>query len=77
MKRNNKGFSLVELLAAIVIMGILSGIAVFKYPRTYGKKEFISCSGMRYNGRGNHIFFRISRNTLQEGEILFQASRRR
>ena len=28
MKRNNKGFSLVELLAAIVIMGILSGIAV-------------------------------------------------
>ena len=27
-KKNNKGFSLVELLAAIVIMGILSGIAV-------------------------------------------------
>ena len=28
VKKNSKGFSLVELLAAIVIMGILSGIAV-------------------------------------------------
>ena len=28
MKKSNRGFSLVELLAAIVIMGILSGIAV-------------------------------------------------
>ena len=28
MKKFNRGFSLVELLAAIVIMGILSGIAV-------------------------------------------------
>ena len=28
MKKSNRGYSLVELLAAIVIMGILSGIAV-------------------------------------------------
>lgn len=31
--KNNKGFSLVELLAVVVILGILSGVAVIAYSR--------------------------------------------
>lgn len=33
MHFNNKGFTLVELLAAVVIMGILSSVAVVSYTR--------------------------------------------
>ena len=38
-RRNNKGFSLVELLAAIVIMGILTGIGVVSVTYLINKTE--------------------------------------
>lgn len=39
IKKNNRGFSLVELLAAIVIMGILAGIAIVSVSYLLGKAE--------------------------------------
>ena len=38
-KRNDSGFSLVELLAAIVIMGILTGVAIVSVSYLLGKAE--------------------------------------
>ena len=38
-KRNNGGFSLVELLAAIVIMGILTGVAIVSVSYLLGKAD--------------------------------------
>ena len=38
-RRNNKGFSLVELLAAIVIMGILTGIGIVSVTYLINKTE--------------------------------------
>ena len=38
-RKNNKGFSLVELLAAIVIMGILTGIGIVSVTYLINKTE--------------------------------------
>ncbi|MCD4676862.1 MAG: DUF1080 domain-containing protein [Desulfobacula sp.] len=61
MKRsgdNNAGFSLIELIIAIAIMGILASIATPKYMSYIKRVKAVSCTANRYNIKtGEHSYF--------------------
>lgn len=48
MLKNKNGFSLVELMIIIVILGILVGIAVLVFPNTKSNAEETTCQAVRY-----------------------------
>lgn len=58
MKLNKKGFSLVELLAVIIILGIISGIAIGGtsiYMENTRKKAYEAMELTLFNGAQNYI----------------------
>ena len=58
LKKNNKGFTMVEILAVVVIIGILSGVAipaVSRYISKSKKQSYATMESSIYDGARNYI----------------------
>lgn len=74
MKKNNKGFSLMELLGAIILLGVLGTVAVTgtsKYLEQSRKKSFLIISQSIYEATQNcQTQGKCTKNTYTTDELI-------
>lgn len=78
MKQNNKGFTLIEILAAVVLIGILSGVAITgvnRYLEKTRQQAYEAIEETLYGAAQNYIIDRgvlvsTSGLTLQSADLI-------
>ncbi|MBR5191401.1 MAG: prepilin-type N-terminal cleavage/methylation domain-containing protein, partial [Clostridia bacterium] len=69
---NKKGFSLVELMIVVVIMGILIAVAIPLYNAVTGNAEAKTCGSNQRMIRGTFANWVIMNNNENNSTTLFQ-----